>query len=290
MDLRLLVGAALIVIGCGESSAPRCDDGTLCPVGTTCGADDVCFIEADSCASFDVNAPCLLGGEVGYCTATECQAAVAVTGTVGRALSSAADSGLAEVEVGGADRPGILTATTNETGVFELSVVQQDGSLVLELAREGFVTMHTRPLAIAGEPYEINGNPEDAISMVTDEQLDAFVTAIGEVRSETTGAVAVRAVRRNGDPVPNLTAALVGASAPRALYFRGRQPAPAEIETDDSSPVILFPVVTPGTYTVALDNLLVECVAKGDDRPATVTFEAIADRFTNLGTYVCQQP
>lgn len=290
MNSRLLVGAALIVIGCGDSSAPQCDDGTFCPVGTTCGADNVCFVANQSCASFDVNAPCLLDGEIGFCTATECQMAVEVTGTIGRALSGSINSGLAEVVVGAVDRPGILPATTNETGVFELPVVQQDDSLVLELVRENFVTMRTRPFAIASEPYEINGNPEDAISMLTAELLAELIGDIGEVPSDAFGAVSLRVVRRNQDPVPNLTAALVGDDSPRALYFRGRNSAPAETQTDDSSPVILFPLVEPGSYTVELDHASFVCVAKGADRPVTVALDVVAGRFTNLGTFQCQQP
>jgi len=282
-SLRLLALTALLAAGCGSSAAVECDDGRFCPAGTSCGVGGVCLVEPGSCAEFDENAACLLDGEIGYCVAGSCAPSVGVTGTIGQALEGGPrDVGLANALVTAVDREFVSGVTTNETGVFVLPVVANDSDLVIEARAAGFVRVRSRSLAIGDEAFAVNGNPEDPLSTLSVADLVDFIRAIGEEPSpSSSGAVVVRIRPPNAD----ISAVLDDENGPRALYFAGRIP-DADKTSTMGSPVVSFPVVAPGSYTLVFTKGV--CRATGADMPTPVTATVVAGVLTNLGTFQCQ--
>ncbi len=289
----MAMAIGLLAVGCSESTARSCEDGTYCPEGTRCSGGAFCLVEEASCGDFEANAPCVSAGDAGarFCTSGGCQDGVQVSGR----LTLAGGGAIEGATVAAVDRDWMQQVTTDSLGGFTLDAVQNDTELVLRIEGDDVRRpLLTRRLALGTGDYQLNGDATAALRVGTREDMKKYV--LGKLDREpdpSRGAVVVHIGRVPGNPIGGATATLAGPTVQSPLYFRGGSNGGPDFKATTTSAgesTALFLELEPGVYTLTADRGgETQCVGAGEDRPYPVVVDVRAGEITSAGWILCRQ-
>ncbi len=285
----MAMAIGLLALGCSESTARSCEDGTYCPEGTRCSSGAFCLVEEASCGDFEANAPCVSAGDAGarFCTSGGCQDGVQVSGRLTIAGGGAIEGAI----VAAVDREWMAQVTTDSLGGFTLDAVPNDTDLVLRMeGNDARPSLLTRRLALGSANYAMNGDATVPLRVPTRADLEKWARLRQLEPDPSRGAVGVQIGSQPGNGIDDATATIAGPTVRPPLYFRGNDAVAGAEDTASGNSTVVFLELEPGVYTLTADRKnAAECAGAGADRPDPIVVDVRAGELTAAGWILCRQ-
>jgi len=279
----------VIAAGCAEVASDACADGTYCPVGSTCGTNNVCIAHERACSQFADGMPCLVDKATsGFCADDACSVGFEV---IGYGLEMPTRSALAGMSVEMRGHPEVGVSLTNVNGYFSLRTPRLTTGVITLTWPEAFVTI-TRPVTIREAPVTLELS-YGGIPIVPRLIAQALASQAGITLSPERGIVMGQAydLTRGTDDAGGLSVSVPPGRCAGPLYFDASGTiVPTASATIAGAGVFVLGNCETGDLPLTMTSAIGPCRTLDSNETTTIVITPEPEKVLSLGRIACAPP